>query len=85
MHITDGRIGSAVAGGTIGTGTATWADWIPGDIGKIATLVGIILSLVLIAVHLRKMRYDAKEWELKQIKAQLEIDELRTRMEKPAQ
>jgi len=41
-------------------------DLIPGDIGKLATLVGIILSSVLIYTHWRKGRIEYR-------KAQLEI------------
>lgn len=36
---------------TTGTGVST-LSWIPDDIGKLAMLVGIILSLVLIRAHL---------------------------------
>lgn len=41
---------------TTGTGVSTMLDWIPNDIGKLATLVGIILSLLLIYVHLLAVR-----------------------------
>lgn len=41
---------------TTGTGVGTMLDWIPNDIGKLATLVGIILSLLLIYVHILAVR-----------------------------
>ncbi len=72
--IADGRFGAIVATGTTGAGTATWMSWIPEDIGKIATLAGILLSLVLIVVHLNKMRYDSK-------KARLEIEQLQWKID----
>lgn len=47
--IADPRIGAAVASGTVGTGTII--DVIPDGIGKVATVIGILLSILLIRVH----------------------------------
>ena len=58
----------AVAMSTTGTGMGTIFDLIPDDIGKLATLIGIILSTVLIYTHSRRMMMDAKKDKL-----QLEI------------
>jgi len=66
MSLTDGRLGSAVATGTTGTGIATWLQMIPNDIGKLATLMGMVLSIVLILSHILKMRQDARESELRE-------------------
>lgn len=66
MNLTDGRLGAAVGAGTSGSGIATWLEMIPNEIGKLATLVGIILSLVLIVMHVRKMRQDARESKLRE-------------------
>lgn len=41
---------------TAGTGIGTVLDMIPDDIGKLATLIGIVLSLVLIRNHWRNGR-----------------------------
>ena len=46
------KIASGVSALTTGTGVGTFLDWIPTDIGKLATLVGIVLSIILIRVHL---------------------------------
>lgn len=46
------KLGVTVSTMTAGTGLANWLDWIPDDIGKLATLIGIGLSVVLIRVHL---------------------------------
>jgi hypothetical protein len=62
------KIASGVSAAT--TGAGLWVEWIPDDIGKIATLVGIILSCVLIYTHIRRGRI---EYE----KTQLEISILR--------
>ena len=45
------KIATAVAAVTTGTG-ASWLWWVPDDVGKLATLVGVVLSVVLIRVHL---------------------------------
>jgi hypothetical protein len=47
--LTNPKVGVLVAGATTGSGVGTWLDVIPDDIGKLATLVGIGLSLVLMA------------------------------------
>ncbi|MGL5284387.1 MAG: hypothetical protein ACRC8W_22015 [Plesiomonas shigelloides] len=70
MNLTDGRLGAAVGAGTSGSGIATWLEMIPNEIGKLATLVGIILSLVLIVMHVRKMRQDARDGEIREQEAE---------------
>lgn len=66
MSITNSPVaGHTVATGTMGTGLATWMEWIPNEIGKLATLVGILLSVTLIVMHIRKMRYEARESDLR--------------------
>ena len=56
------------------TGTATFLDWIPADIGKLGTLISILLALVLIYTHLVKLKR-AK------VKDELEIAVLRRTLE----
>jgi len=60
------KIASGVSAMTTGTVLGTFLALIPDDIGKLATLVGVILSLVLIYTHWRKGRIEYQ-------KAQLEI------------
>lgn len=45
------KVGAAVSAATAGTGVGTILDMIPDDIGKLATLVGIMLSALLIYSH----------------------------------
>lgn len=66
----DQRIASLVSVVTTGMGMIISLDWIPNDIGKLATLVGILLSVVLIYTHWRKGRIEYK-------KTQLEIELLK--------
>lgn len=74
------KIASGVAALTTGTGLGTVLDWIPDEIGKLATLVGIALSVVLIYTHWRKGRIEYKKTQLeisilKQKEAQLLQDQ----------
>lgn len=50
------KVAITVATATIGNGIATVLNAIPPEIGKLATLTGIVLSSVLIYTHWRKGR-----------------------------
>lgn len=82
MNYTDLRLGAGVSAATVGTGAAKWTEIITSNAGTIATLVGATLSLVLIVVHIRRIKYDHQAAELARIKAELEIEEIRVRLEK---
>ena len=49
------KFAAAVSAATTTTGAGTIFDWIPDDIGKLATLVGLLLSILLIRVHLKML------------------------------
>ena len=56
-------VGSILATSTTTVGAVQWFGWIPDDIGKFASLAGIVatlcgaaLSLVLVYVHLKKLK-----------------------------
>lgn len=49
---------------TVWAGVGMSLDWIPDDIGKLAALVGIVLSLVLICSHLQNVKKLKLEIEL---------------------
>ena len=68
------KIAAATSATTFGTGTATWLEWIPTDIGKLATVIGITLSTVLIYTHIKKLGRDKEKHEL-------EMDILRKKFE----
>ena len=61
-HSTKAAVSTAV--GTTTTGVGTILELIPNDIGKLATLVGIILSSVLIYTHFRKGRIEYAKTKL---------------------
>lgn len=65
VMLTDPKAGMAVASATASTGFATIIDLIPDDIGKLATLVGIILSIVLIRNHLKSSKVLALDLALR--------------------
>jgi hypothetical protein len=58
------RVAGSVAAATTGTGLGTILDLIPENIGKLATLIGIVLSLVLIYTHWRKGRIEYEKTRL---------------------
>lgn len=62
--VSDIKIAWVTVMGTIGSGLGTVLEMIPNDIGKLATLVGIILSSVLIYTHFRKGRIEYEKTHL---------------------
>ena len=66
------KVAHAAAMATTSTGIGTLFDVIPDDIGKLATLVGIILSSVLIYTH-------ARRWHMDSAKNKLELEILKER------
>ena len=73
---TSPKVAGSVSALTTGSGVGTVFDLIPNDIGKLATLIGIILSVVLIYTHWRRGRIQYE-------KTRLEIEILRQREAKP--
>lgn len=69
------KVASLVSAATTGTGLGTILEWIPNDIGKLSTVIGIILSSVLIYTHFRKGRAEHQ-------KIMLEIEILQSKMDK---
>lgn len=71
------KVAGIVSGGTFATGSATWLDWIPGEIGFYASVFGMGLSAVLIYNNIKggilKRQIDRAEFE----KLQLEISNLK--------
>jgi len=61
---TDTKTAAAVGSITTSTGVGTILEWIPNDIGKLATLVGVILSAVLIFTHIRKGNIEYRKIKL---------------------
>lgn len=88
MSLTSTKTGYTVGGLTSSTGMATWLDWIPNEIGKLATLVGIFVSLIVIVAHVRKMRQESRESEQRvregRLREQLLWEQLEREREKGA-
>ncbi len=63
--LTDPKAGASVAGATTGSGLADWLNWIPDDIGKLATVAGILLSAVLIWTHIARCRMEVERHRAK--------------------
>jgi len=63
--LNDMKVAYSVSIVTWSSGLATFLEWIPADIGKLATLIGIILSLVLIYTHLKRTKLEEDEHKIK--------------------
>jgi len=64
------KVAASVSIMTTGTGAGTVLDWIPDDIGKLASVFGIILSAILTRMYLLSV---------KKLKLELEVLEERKR------
>lgn len=80
--ISDQRTAAVVSAGTTATGISSILEWIPNDIGKLAVLVGIVLSLVLIFVHLINGYSEHKRLGLEREKTKLEKEKMKLEIEK---
>lgn len=76
--MTNPKTGALTAGGTISTGVSSWLNLIPDDIGKVATLIGAVLSVVMIVMYIKKIAQDSKESALREqiLQEQLQIERL---------
>ena len=71
--LTSVKIAVATGVTTTGAGVGTWFDVIPNDIGKLASLMGAILTIILAYFHVKKGVIDIAikklEYEMKKDKA----------------
>lgn len=58
------KVGIVTAASTTGSGIGTVLNWIPDDIGKLATLVGLIVSCIVGYAHWRLAQKTKTETEL---------------------
>lgn len=59
------KTAAVVSTATLTTGLTTILDLIPPNIGKLASLSGFLLSVVLICIHIRKARSEERERALR--------------------
>jgi beta-lactamase regulating signal transducer with metallopeptidase domain len=59
------RVASTVAVTTVSSGTASSLDWIPDDIGKLGTIVGMALSFIVIYAWTITIKIKRKDNQLK--------------------
>lgn len=74
------KVAGVVSTVTTGTGLGTIFDWIPDDMGKLATLVGAILSLVLIRNHIKtgkKLDLQIRVLERREAERKKQVDDRR--------
>jgi len=76
--LTDTKAAIVVTGTSATTGTVTFLDLIPDDIGKLATMISMVLGLVLIVSHgikmVREHRMGKIDFQLKERQLQ-DLDE----------
>lgn len=58
------KIAATVSAITTGTGSGMMLNWIPDDIGKLSSLIGIILAIILIRVHWVTLKKSQLELEI---------------------
>lgn len=58
------KIAAASSVTTAGSVGATWLEWIPKDIGNLAILISLTLSIVLIYTHLKKYKREEEKHKL---------------------
>lgn len=73
----DVKVAATVAMGAMGTGLSMFLALIPNDIGKLASLAAIVLTLVLVRNHLR----NGKKLDLENEKLRLEVRKLEAQEE----
>lgn len=85
------QAGTLVASGTTVTGLMTKYGITPETIGIFATLCGILLTIIMIYGHIRRIRNESAERKEKEIiariereKAEIELAEMRRKMNDPA-
>lgn len=86
------QAGTLIASGTTVTGLMTKYGITPETIGVFATLCGILLTIIMIYGHIRRIRNESAERKEKEIiariereKAEIELAEMRRRVSNPAQ
>lgn len=72
------KVAAIVASTTIATGTGTIFEWIPSNIGSIVSVLGGILTTILIVSHIIRIFRDSRHGKLKFEKLELEIAQLKT-------
>jgi hypothetical protein len=73
------KVAVTVASTTMGTGLGTILDLIPDDVGKLTTLVGGVLSVVIIYNVLTRLSIERKQAKLENQKTLLEVRALQAK------
>lgn len=86
------QAGTLIASGTTVTGLMTKYGITPETIGIFATLCGILLTIIMIYGHIRRIRNESAERKEREIiariereKAEIELAEMRRKLLDPAQ
>lgn len=75
MHVlSDPKAAATVSAATTASGVSTWFDLIPNDIGKLATVVGMFLSIILITYWAQKTYFEVRRNNIELRKLEKEED-----------
>jgi tellurite resistance protein TehA-like permease len=61
--------------GALATGAVTTFNWIPNDIGKLASFIAVIIAIVVLIAHIQKLIHSRNIGKLEERKLILEIEE----------
>ena len=79
--ISDVKAAAVTAGFTTGSGVATKFNWLPTDLGTLATAVGIILTCILIVSHILRTLREHRAERRQRIEHELRAEKLRLEIE----
>jgi hypothetical protein len=74
------KVATAISAGTISSGLGTFLDLIPSDIGKLATLLGVVLTVILIRSHWLNIKKLSLEMDIMKAKERDRQDAIKKRM-----
>ena len=77
------KVAVGVALTTSATGTGTIYDWIPNNIGPLASALGVVLTAILVISNIDKMIRERRSSELNDQRLELEISRLKSLKDKP--
>jgi hypothetical protein len=58
------KVATTAAAATVTTGAGTILEYIPDDIGKVATVVGLVLSVLLFRIHLVTLKQKQLDFKI---------------------
>lgn len=80
--VTNIKVAAAVSVSTTTCGLGQLLDIIPDNIGKLGSFIGVVLSVVLIYVHLRRMYIEQKKAKLDIETKEIQLEKMKAELKK---